>query len=112
MAQHEDPVVPGEVIVGCDGSPQAMAAVEWAAAEAARRGARLHIVLANPIEYLGLAGPAGLGSGLGTRRVGKGAALLETHARCRAGPDTRSVLERVDQWLAGLPDLGLPPLGT
>ena len=69
MAQHEDPVVPGEVIVGCDGSPQAMAAVEWAAAEAARRGARLHIVLANPIEYLGLAGPAGLGSGLGTRRV-------------------------------------------
>ena len=69
MTQHTDPFASGEVIVGCDGSVQAMAAVEWAAAEAARRGARLHILLANPIEYVGLAGPAGMGSGLAGRPV-------------------------------------------
>ena len=69
MTQHTDPFAPDEVIVGCDGSVQAMAAVEWAAAEAARRGARLHILLANPIEYVGLAGPAGMGSGLAGRPV-------------------------------------------
>ena len=69
MTQHTDPFAAGEVVVGCDGSVQAMAAVEWAAAEAARRGARLHILLANPIEYVGLAGPAGMGSGLAGRPV-------------------------------------------
>jgi nucleotide-binding universal stress UspA family protein len=36
------------IVVGTDGSPSADRAVEWAAAEAVRRGRRLHIVYAAP----------------------------------------------------------------
>ena len=36
------------IVVGTDGSPSADRAVEWAAAEAVRRGRRSHIVYAAP----------------------------------------------------------------
>lgn len=52
------------VVVGLDGSRQATDAVDWAAGEAARRGARLHIISAIPMEYAGLPMPVGLSAQL------------------------------------------------
>ena len=40
----------GRVVVGVDGSPGARAALAWAMADAARRGARLQVVSAFPVE--------------------------------------------------------------
>ncbi|WP_211716962.1 universal stress protein [Nocardiopsis sp. MG754419] len=52
MAEHK-------VVVGADGSEQSRAALEWAAAEAARRGVRLHIVhaLGMPLIVSAYGGP-------------------------------------------------------
>jgi nucleotide-binding universal stress UspA family protein len=57
--------VKNPIVVGTDGSPPAERAVEWAAAEAARRGRRLHIVHALQSHECGLAfypGPWGADS--------------------------------------------------
>ena len=47
-----------------------------------------------------------------TRRTGSGPAILEAHARRGAGRDTGPVPQRPDQWLAPVPDPGLPCLGA
>jgi nucleotide-binding universal stress UspA family protein len=47
---RRDPVNDGRVVVGVDGSPGARAALEWAWAAAARRGARLQAVSAFPVD--------------------------------------------------------------
>jgi nucleotide-binding universal stress UspA family protein len=47
----------GSVVVGYDGSPHAAAAVDWAAAEAGRRGVGLHLLYA--ADYAGVVSPAG-----------------------------------------------------
>lgn len=64
MTEQGRPVERGGVVVGFDGSRQATVAVEWAADEAARRGARLGILHAAPTEYVGLPIPAGLSAPL------------------------------------------------
>lgn len=59
---------PGSVVVGYDGSPHAAAAVQWAAAEARRRGVALHVVYA--ADYPGLVpGPVGVSPYLPERAV-------------------------------------------
>ena len=62
------PVRTGRVVVGVDGSSSALAAVTWAAAEAARRDAELHLV-----EVLPASDAAGLAGG---RPQGRARALL------------------------------------
>jgi nucleotide-binding universal stress UspA family protein len=64
MAQEGHPAQHREVVVGFDGSRQATVAVDWAAGEAARRGARLRILVAVPTEYVGSAAPVGFSARL------------------------------------------------
>src|ERR1700709_1184977 len=71
----------GRVVVGVGGSSSALAAVTWAAAEAARRDAELHLV-----EVLPASDAAGLAGG---RPQGRARALLYRAAEtARAGSAT------------------------
>ncbi|MEU3020042.1 universal stress protein [Nocardiopsis sp. NPDC007018] len=57
MSSHQER--PGKVVVGADGSDHSRAALEWAAAEAVRRGVELHVVhaLGMPLIVSAYGGP-------------------------------------------------------
>jgi nucleotide-binding universal stress UspA family protein len=81
MTLQESEIRTGDVVVGHDGSRHSTVAVEWAAAEAARRACRLQILLAIPTDELGLPIPVNLSSPLVPGQDSDVADLLLDHAR-------------------------------
>ncbi|MEO5899057.1 MAG: universal stress protein [Ilumatobacteraceae bacterium] len=98
-----------QVVVGFDGSPMSLDAVEWAAVQAVRRGATLRIVACYDVRVESAMVPIAIGAfGSLAKSVEEGgtAALRQVKARCplldavlevRAGP-AASVLGRESRW--------------
>jgi nucleotide-binding universal stress UspA family protein len=75
------------IVVGVDGSPEALRAVEWATGEARRRGASLRLVTALDWTYVHVVGVPGLGQETGDMLRGQASASLEEAAAVATGLD-------------------------